>query len=434
MKRWLSLAVIGAGLLLREACYAAEPTPTQDFEALRIRGLTITLPSPRDTIDPDVAGIRSSLAAKGIGYVGFSGNSFYYNMLPAERSTFGKQAYNGQKPTFFTNNVLQLIYDLGRHGVSNGQVVIGGVCNFDTWGPAGPNALSLATLSYYQTLLNGAMELKVGYLANVLEYWGPLLAGSLSSSIFGPNGSIPIAAGLSSYAWTKPGFNIKINAPGGLYDKLGLQRASSPDGPFAEKTANPSGLDWSTPNAGFLAINELGYRIQAAPGRPAIWLRAASIVNTSRYVDYETGKRAIGNYAAYLLADRQFVQLSGGPAARGAYAGFTATYAPPKFNRFSQYYELRCYGIGLLSARPGDMVSLVVAGNLFSDYLVQSALHDGRLAHGSNFSITAAYAAPIAPGLRVGIGLGYTNHPTPVIYTPQSGSALNLLANTTIYL
>jgi porin len=37
------------------------------------------------------------------------------------------------------------------------------------------------------------------------------------------------------------------------------------------------------------------------------------------------------------------------------------------------------------------------------------------------------------PGVRVGIGLGYTDHPTPVIYTPQTGSALNLLANVVTY-
>jgi porin len=38
--------------------------------------------------------------------------------------------------------------------------------------------LSLATLSYYQTFLDRQVELKVGYLANVVEYWGPFLAGN----------------------------------------------------------------------------------------------------------------------------------------------------------------------------------------------------------------------------------------------------------------
>ena len=356
-------------------------------------------------------------------------------MLPAERSTFGQQVYNGQKPTFFTNNVMQMTYDLSRYGISDGQIVVGGIYNYDTWEPAGPNAFSLATLSYYQTFLNRQVELKIGYLANVVEYWGPFLAGNLSSSIFGPSGQIPVAAGLSAWAWTKPAINIKINGPDGLYDKFGVQVASSPDGPFAEKTANPTGLEWSTPNSGVLAINEVGYRKEAAPGQLATWVRAAAIVNTSRYVDFEFGGRNTGNYAAYVLADRQLVQLDPvkGQAARGWYAGVTAMYAPPEFNRVSEYYEARLYAIGLLPSRPGDMVSVVVSRNVFSHYLVDAALRSGQLAHTGNLSITAAYYAPVAPGIRVGIGLGYTNNPTPVIYTPQTGSALNLLANVTAY-
>ena len=352
-------------------------------------------------------------------------------MLHGERTTFGQQAYNGQKPTFFTNNVMQVTYDLSRYGIPDGQIVVGGVYNFDTWAPAGPNALSLATLSYYQTFLNKQVELKLGYLANALEFWGPFLAGNLAASIFGPSATIPVEAGISAPAWATPAINIKVNGPYGFYNKLGVQRASSPDGPFVEKIDNPTGLKWSTPNSGVLVINEFGYRKEAAPGQLATWVRAAPMFNTSRYIDYAFGGRSTGNYGAYFLADQQIVQLApmAGQAARGVYAGVSAMYAPPEFNRFSQYYELRLYGIGLLPSRPGDMLSLVISRNVFSHYLVDAALQRGQLAHDGSLSITAAYTAAIAPGIRVGIGLGYTDHPTPVVYTPQTGSALNILAN-----
>jgi porin len=206
---WKAIALsICAAFLLRATCHAAELTentafvppstaPTPDFDALRIKGYIIALPGPQDTIDPDFAGLRSSLAALGIGYIGYSGNNFFDNMLPAERTTLGQQVYSGQKPTFFTNNVMQMTYDLSRYGISDGQIVVGGIYNFDTWEPGGPNASSLATLSYYQTFLNKQVELKVGYFANVVEYWGPFLAGNLSSGIFGPSGSIPVEAGLT---------------------------------------------------------------------------------------------------------------------------------------------------------------------------------------------------------------------------------------------
>jgi porin len=441
---------ICAAILLLAPCHAAAaadsaaafptrftsaPTPPLDFESLRIKGLNISLPGPQDTIDPDFAGIRSSLASFGIGYIGYSNNNFWNNLLPAERTTFGLQTYNGQKPTYLTNNVMQLTYDLSRYGIPDGQMVVGGIFVYDTWEPAGPNALSLATLSYYQTFLNKQVELKLGYLNNFVEFWGPFLAGSLSSSIFGPSASIPVELGFNLYAWTTPGINIKVNGPDGLYNKVGIQRASSPDGPFAEKTANPTGLNWSTPNSGVLLINEVGYRKEAAPGPPATWVRAAPLFTTSRYVDYAFGGRSTGNYGVYFLADRQFVQLApvDGQAARGIYAGVTAMYAPPQFNRFSQFYELRVYGIGLLPSRPRDLASLVIARNIFSHYLVDAALRQGQLAHSDSLSITASYSGPIAPGIRAGIGLGYTDHPSPVVYTARTGSALNFLANVITY-
>ena len=75
-------------------------------------------------------------------------------------------------------------------------------------------------------------------------------------------------------------------------------------------------------------------------------------------------------------ADQQFVQLAPveGQAARGWYAGVSAMYTPPEFNRFSQYYELRLYGIGLLPSRPSDVVSVVISRNVFSHYVVDAAL------------------------------------------------------------
>ena len=126
-------------------------------------------------------------------------------------------------------------------------------------------------------------------------------------------------------------------------------------------------------------INEFGYRKEAAPGQLATWVRAAPMFNTSRYVDFAFGGRRTGDYAAYFLADQQFVQFAPAPgqAARGIYAGVTAMYAPPEFNRVSQYYELRLYGIGLLPSRPRDMVSLVISRNVFSNYLVDAALQTG---------------------------------------------------------
>src|SRR5215212_7686501 len=111
MQKSLALLICAASVL-PVACLAANAganeasppavstTSPPDFESLRIRGIYLALPGPQDTIDPDFAGIRSSLASLGIGYIGYSNNTFFNNLLPGERSTFGQQVYNGQKPTF----------------------------------------------------------------------------------------------------------------------------------------------------------------------------------------------------------------------------------------------------------------------------------------------------------------------------------------------
>jgi len=59
---------VSAALLLRATCHAGEvadhaahaSSSGVDFETLRIKGLTVALPGPQDTIDPDFAGTTVS--------------------------------------------------------------------------------------------------------------------------------------------------------------------------------------------------------------------------------------------------------------------------------------------------------------------------------------------------------------------------------------
>ena len=163
----------------------------------------MALPGPQDTIDPDFAGIRSSLASLGIGYIGYTNNSFYDNMLPVERTTFGQQTYNGRADLpIEQRDAVDLrseqIRNLRWPGRSRRHL---SVRHLES---GRPEALSLATFSYYQTFLNKQVELKFGYLNNSFEFWGPYLSGNLSSSIFGPSEAIPIETGLNAYRLHNP--------------------------------------------------------------------------------------------------------------------------------------------------------------------------------------------------------------------------------------
>jgi len=407
------------------------------FDRLRWKGLSVPLPGPADTLDQGAFGLRDALADLGIGYFAFSGSYFTTNMIDHAGPVNGNQLYSGQRLTYSSSNYAYLTYDLSRHGVPNGQLVVGGAYVSTNWNPLGPNTFSLAEASYYQTLFDGVAELKIGYLQNSMEFLGTFVGNSLAGGIFGPNASIMYEAGESAGAYITPGMNIKINLPGNFYTKIGLQRPISPDGVVTEHNQNPSGVRFSVPNAGFYMIDETGYRKSAAPGAPQTWLRLAGAFNTSAYRSYrEPGTRSKGDYALFLLADRQLWQSKPLPGAanQGIYAGFSFMYTPPEINRFSQYYELRLYGVGLIPGRPQDMISLVGTRNVFSHYLVSSAKEDGQLAHSDSLSTTLSYSAHVMHGVNVNVALGYTNNPTGVTYTPETGHALNLTVGTVVFL
>lgn len=421
-------------------------SPFYEADQLKLRGWTIPVPSAGDTLDQGLFGVRNSLAEAGISYLGVSSTTFTSNVLrhalPAG-NRFGKhsrdlQLYSGQLPTYTTTNYLYALYDLNRYGIPDGQIEVAGGLISTNWNPGGPNGVFLSAASYYQSLFNKKVEIKIGYLQNTLEFLGTQVGGSLANGIFGPNASIPIENGENSSAFSTPGINVKVNFTNSIYTKLGLQRAISPDGSLVERAQNPSAVRFKTPNSGLLALDEVGYRVPAAPGQMQTWIRGAASVTNSRYADLTTNQRHSPNFGLYLLADRQLVQLSPnagpGSAVRGIYAGASLEYTPSYFNRFSQYYEGRIYGFGLIPGRPFDLVSLVATRNVFSEDAVRVARGRGLLAHDDVNAITASYGARIIPGVNANLGVTYTDHPTVVTYTRSTGSALNVLLNTIIFL
>ncbi|WP_271498237.1 hypothetical protein [Bradyrhizobium sp. CCBAU 11357] len=135
-------------------------------------------------IDQDKGGVRSALADVGIGYIGWTHNSFANNLLPnAARSTIENQLYMGQNPTFASTNFMIVTYDLSRFGLSDRQIVLGAEQQHWTWDRAGPDRVGLNTLAYYQTFFDRTLELKLGYLRNQNEFTGTLFGGITGSNM-----------------------------------------------------------------------------------------------------------------------------------------------------------------------------------------------------------------------------------------------------------
>jgi len=159
-------------------------------------------------------------------------------------------------------------------------------------------------------------------------------------------------------------------------------------------------------------------------------------LDKSRFPELDhPGRRSDNQYALYLLGDRQLVQTSSTPgeAYRGLYAGFPVEHAPPNYARFSQYYEARLYGLGILPGRPFDQVSLVFTDNVFSATAVRAFQAARQLTHNDSKALTLSYSAQVIHGVYANIGAQYVNNPSPIIYTGNTGSALNVIAGASLY-
>ncbi len=418
----------GAPSILSPAVSDEPADANAPYENVRIKGYDIALPGPADTIEGDAWGLREKLADVGIGWFGYSPTNLFYNVEDVPRAK--PQVYSGQRFTVGVGTPFFMTYDLGRLGLGDAQLVAGLQLFTTNWNPSGPRGFSLATLTVYKSFFHKMIELKAGYMANGFEFYNPYIAGNFAAGIFGTSASIPAEVGLSTTSYTKPGANIKINL-GHFYDKAGIQAAISPDGTVAEKEQNPSALHFEENHAGTFYINEIGYRVESGVDQDQTWLRAAYLKSTSDYNNALGTNRIKGQYGVYVLGDHQFYKFANtkSTAYRGFYAGFSAMYSPPSINRFQEYYEGRFYAIGAFDSRPHDMISLILAQNIFSPDYVENVLKLGGLAHSESRSATVSYTLHAARGLTFGFGIGYTDHPTPINYTPQTGHAVTLISN-----
>ena len=415
------------------AAISATPA-TGPYAAVARAGLIFNLPPPSQTVDGDFA-LRRTLAQKyGIGYDAWSINTFYDNILRHDHHS--PQYYNGQKPTGLTQNVINIVVDLGHYGIPDGQIAVGAVYQNDSWNPAGPTTLTLGNLTYYQTFLDKRLELKIGQYNGLAEFYGSFTGGSLGGGTFGPAGLLIQEAGLSIGGDPTYGVILTGHPTRHIYDKIELARSANPGGLVLEHNFNPTSTRFSTPNTGAFVLNELGYKAQSRPNGGSTWIRFGTALSGAHYMELDhAGLRSPDNYLVYLNADQQILHTSAKPreSYRGLYAGFSISYVPPNLNLFSQYYEARLYGLGILPHRPFDQVSLVFTNTVFSGIAYEAARAAHKLAHPDSRALTLSYSLSVHRGILLNAGIGYVNNPSPLTYTAQTGSALNGILGTAIF-
>ncbi|MGP0174972.1 carbohydrate porin [Pseudomonas sp. NCHU5208] len=409
----------------------AKPTnPYAKLDRLQEQGTLIKIPAVRDSVLTDVGGFRSDLARYGIGVQLVSLNNAVFDSNTPSQS--GRQHYSGQDLTIYTTQQFIMTYDLGQDGNDQTQLILGAVADTATWEPMGPRTKgSLSRLAYYRSFNDRQWEIKGGYLSNALEFIGIYTGGSLAGGAQGPNSVIPFQLGLSRLPMASPGLNITYNSKAGYYNKLGLQRSTSPDGAQVEVDTNSHGFRWRTDHTGLLAIDEIGLKKAASASNKYKWIRGGFLQNESNYKRFDEADRSSSNYMTYAAADVQITQPdANGLPFQGWYVGGSFNYAPPDRNLYSRYYEGRLYRLGTFASRPFDMISLTYSHSVFSDDAIRVYRGFGVDVESDTTSITASYMTRLHSGVYLSTGISHVQNPA---FTPKLDNALNLLVGLNMF-
>jgi len=366
-----------------------------------------------DTLLQDRDGIRTKLAKANITFFALSIGIFETNlthMSGMPHPTQATQQFAGQKPTYvYSPMALYVTYNIPS---KNMQFTIGGSNVESNYAfMEGPNTSRLSMLNLHQTLLKGKFEYIVGYQQGDTTVADNYIGGSVGAGILGVRAVIPYNLGQSVSTYNTPALTLKYHFGHGLYSTVMIQRSTDPDtGIWGMKARDITGFRFAPKGDRVLYMPEVGYKVDAAPGRKMTFFRATGFYNTSHFLDYSSptsyvqGIEAI-NYGLYgklapvltglttlptaipaplqpvygsggtgvptitannhelmdnagfsMTLDRQLTQPDKFLSYRGIYVNVIGQYALSHSNTYQQYYQFALYSLGLLKSRPLDMM------------------------------------------------------------------------------
>ena len=271
---------------------------------------------------------------------------------------------------------------------------------------------------------------RLATIQTISKFVGMQVGGSTASGVQGVYAVLPYEVGMAFFPLPAPQINLKLNAPGRTYLKIGLQRSLDAAGGPATEARNHTGLRFAPKGDKLLAIGEAGYRRPSTGTARAFWFRAGYMYNNTRYMNFTSGRYEPGNHAAFVLLDGQITKTSQEHPERGLYAGFSAMSAASHFNAYDRYYEARLYKLAPLTARPHDVASVVSTYTGFSKSLTDSLVANGTSVWRNSASLTASYNLHLAPGNYLSVGLSYIHGPA---IKPRVDDALTFAAVYTVF-
>lgn len=406
------------------------PDSGRSIEDLNLVGAAASMPTFDDNLIGDESDFRQALFSKGFMIRVNALPRYSQNLLDAPVPA-AEQVYIGQRPTWISGLNPIFTADLRQLGLRNAQLHIGAAWRWTTWNPAGPKTIALSSLYFYKMWNHHAVELKVGYIGNDLEFVGMQVGGSLATGAQGVYAVLPYQVGMSYFPLTAPSLNIRLRGPRHTYLKTGAQRSLDAAGGAASVARNQTGFRFIPKGDRLLLINEAGYQRASSPTAHSTWLRAGYLHNSTLYTNKITGQKEAGNYCAYFLMDYQLRAPDPRSPGHGLYLGGSAMTAPVRFNAYHRYYEARLYQKAPLESRPDDVLSFVAAYRGHSPHVTDSLVAQGKAVWRNSPSLTGSYSIHVSRGNYLTLGLSYVRGSA---ITPRVADTLTFTANWGLYL
>lgn len=420
----VSLITLTALLAPTGIAFAQDQTPPAclAYDKYNVRGSETPIPSNCDTISPELWGLRKKLTDNGFNFQMVTINGLTYDAL---QKNGGPQIYTGQDSSYTMFTMGILTYDLGRLGLPQDSQFSAEVHgHHNSFGGDGIDSLFVGQLSATVPLFDNRVQTQFGFYNLGAQFYGTVVGSNIAQSTLGPQSGLLAELGAQGFK-PEPAFDARIfTEDKRFYTHLGIGRSITPDGIFTEAEYNDWGLNFSSPNAGVVVLDELGYRVEG-PGQRKRWIRAGAVYNTSDYRRLDNPFETEQNYGFYGAADIQLTQPSEQMFFQGWYLNGRVEIAKEDVNPVADTVGLTVYKIGTFESRPFDLVSVGISRSEFSNTLRKTMKAIGVDTEEASTSISASYTARISSGLYLQTGVSYIDNPT---FAPKLDNALNVKA------
>ena len=424
-----STFLVSAGAAVIADANAADSTAVQNsavptcvyYDRFLTRGGENPSQSTCDTVFPEFGGLRKTLSESGWGIQVITAQFFTYDILGLNRGT---NSYNGEQPSYIGTVFPIFTYDLARWGLNEkSQITIEPSLMYTSFDGNGPSYVNLAQLSAFLPFWDDRLTVQAGYYAMGDQFYGGAIGNSFGGSALSTTSSLMFQLGVKGFR-TKPGIDVRLYSEDKRwYNHIGVTRANSPEGPFEDFYDDRIGFKFTSPGAKPVWLDEVGYRVDSAPGQKKFWLRAGAIYNTSNYYVLDGSGDTEHNYGFYAVGDFQLTQPNPELAYQGWGIQAKVGIGDDKLNAISKEFGATLYKLGTFESRPADVFAIGYMKSYYSDTLVNASRAGGLDPETEVNVYSTSYTARLGNGAYLQTGLTYTDHPT---FVPKRDGVLNL--------